>query len=104
MKFQVERKESVAEATCTCMYSYDAVQKRKPFLDQLVEGLEEFQFGKPCHLLPHVFLPISVSKKCKPDSVLKVLYIGTMGKQQQVLSEYLRKFLMECTHDGEHRY
>lgn len=101
MKFQVERKESIAEA----IYTYDALQKRKPFLDQFVEGLEEFQLGKACHLFPQVFQPLFVSKKCTPEDVLKILYTeGTMGEQQQVLYDYLRQFLMECNHDGEHHY
>ena len=97
----MERKESIAEA----IYIYDTLQKRKPFLDQLVEGLEEFQLGKACHLFPHVFQPLLVSEKCKPEDVLKILYTeGTMGEQQQVLYEYLKQFLMECNHDGEYHY
>ena len=101
MKFQVESKESIAEA----VYIYDALQNRKPFLDQLMEGLEEFQLGKACHLFPRVFQPLFVSEKCKPEDVLQILYTeSTMGDRQQVLYEYLRQFLMECDHDGEHHY
>ncbi len=94
----MERKESNAEA----IYTYDALQKRKPFLDQLMEGLEVFHLGTACRL----FEPLFVStKECTPEDVLQILQTDeVLGDRQQVICQYLKQFLVECNHNGKQQH
>ena len=62
--------ESISEA----LYIYDALQKRKPFLDQLMDGLEELQVANAMRLFPDVFEPSFVSgNNFEPQAVINIL-------------------------------
>lgn len=50
-------KASISEA----LYRWDAIQKRKPFLDQWMEGLEGFQLATAVRLSPDVFQSLFLS-------------------------------------------
>ena len=86
---------------CRSYITYDALQKRKPFLDQLMEGLEEFLLGTATRLFPHLFQPLFVSvKKYEPEDVIQILCPNeTLRDCQQVVYQYLKEFLRECDHN-----
>lgn len=67
----METKQNIAEALCT----YDALQKQKPFLDQLMDRLDEFQLKTAIRLFPDVFRPLFVNEReCLPEDVIEILH------------------------------
>lgn len=62
----MELKASISEG----IYTYDVLQKRKPFLDQIMEGIQEFQLAKCIKMFPDIFEPLFVnSGKCEAKDV-----------------------------------
>ena len=96
---QIENKESISEALCT----YDALQKRMPFLDQLMEGLQEFKLTSAMKVFPDVFEPLFVgTDKCDPQDVINILHPKTlMTDSEQCVYQHLQRFLMGCNQSGE---
>ena len=91
-------KASISEA----IYTYDALQKRKPFLDQMMEGLEEFQVATAMRLFPDVFEPLFVSRGAyEPQDVINILRSKiTMTHDEEVVYNFLKRFISECTPTG----
>ena len=96
---QIENKESISEALCT----YDALQKRMPYLDQLMEGLQEFKLASAMKAFPDVFEPLFVATdKCAPQDVINILRPKTpMTDSEQGVYQHLQRFLMGCNQSGE---
>ena len=89
--FQIERKETIAEA----LFIYDAPQKRKPFLDQLFEGLVEFKLGAAICNFPQLFEPLFVNtRKLEPKHVVQILNTVPvkLNEYQQLVYGYLTQF------------
>lgn len=95
---QIEIRDSIAEA----LYTYDALQKRKPFLDQLMEGLQEFELSSAMQVFPDIFEPLFVcAQKSMPQDVINILHIRTpMTDAEQVVYDFLELFIRECNPTG----
>ena len=100
ISLQIENKAGISEALLT----YDALQKRKPFLDHMMEGLGDFGIVNAMQLFPEVFEPLFVRKsKCEPQDVISILQpTKAMTDREQVVYQYLQRFIMECNEEGEY--
>lgn len=95
-------KASISEA----LYRWDAIQKRKPFLDQLMEGLEEFQLATAIRLFPDVFQSLFLSDdQYESQAVIDILHPKMpMTDGEEAVYAFLKKFIAECSHSGMYMY
>ena len=95
---QIELKASISEA----IYTYDALQKRKPYLDQLMEGLEDFQLAASVRLFPSVFEPLFVNQgRCEAHDVLKIIHHKPrLSDREMIILNHVKRFVTECDTNG----
>lgn len=99
---QIELKASICEA----IYTYDVIQKRKPYLDQIMEGLQDFQLSDLLKMFPSVFEPVFVNNgKCDPFDVVNILDYKPsteLSREEARVLDYLKRFLTtECSKKGK---
>ena len=95
-------KASISKA----LYRWDAIQKRQPFLDQLTEGLEEFQLATAIRLFSDVFRSLFLGdNQYKSQAVIDILHPKTpMTDEEEAVYAFLKKFITECSHSGMYMY
>ena len=91
-------KQSISEA----LYTYNALLKRKPFLDQLMDGLEEIQVGSAMRRYLGVFEPLFVSAyEFTPQDVMGILHPRLpMTQSESAVYNLLKRFITECNQEG----
>lgn len=94
-------KASISEA----LYRWDAIQKRKPFLDQWMEGLEGFQLATAVRLFPDVFQSLFLSDdQYESQAVIDILHPKMpMTDEEEAVYVFL-KFITECSRSGMYMY
>ena len=95
---QIEMKASICEA----LYTYDALQKRKPYLDQIMEGLEDFQLATCMKMFPATFEPLFVNcGRCQPSDVISILHHKPdLSGPEIAVFDHLKRFLTQCSTTG----
>lgn len=92
-------KASISDA----IYTYDVLQKRKVFLDQIMEGLEDFHLATTMRLFPAVFESLFVdANQWKPQEVIDILQPTKveMTDAEQMVYNFLKRFITECNPKG----
>ena len=95
---QIEMKASICEA----LYTYDALQKRKPYLDQMMEGLDDFKLAACMKMFPTTFEPLFVNTgSFQPSDVISILHHKPdMSGPELAVFTHLKHFLTKCTTTG----
>ena len=80
---------------------YDAILKRKAFLDQIMEGLEDFQLATALRIFPAVFEPIFTAGSFESQDVIDILQpkVSMTGEEQAVF-DFLQRFITDCNATG----
>ncbi len=87
---------------CDSIILYEAMHKRKVFLDAFAEGLEVFKIRSAINLYPEMFKTLFVaSDTCTPDDVIATLNMPyTMSPEHQRIAGYLKDCIKQLDETG----
>ena len=90
-------------ALCECIITYNALQKRKVYLDAIAEGLNEFGVFDAIKCFPDLLAGLFIpSAEITVSDVVKILkFPKAMTKKELAVADLLKDCLKELTQSGE---
>jgi len=87
---------------CDAIILYQALLKRKVYLDAFSDGLEVYRLRTAINLFPKRFKDLFVSSdSCSPGDVLAVLkFPSEMNSDEERVANYLRKYVRRLQQEG----